>query len=68
MAHPHKIDAAPPKARGPRVEVKALPITAFARAHGVSTVTVWRALRDGRLRAIRVGKVRLVLLDSVEPA
>jgi hypothetical protein len=65
MSRPHKIafKAATPKA--PAIEPKALPITKFARLYGVDPSTVWRSLRDGRLKYVRIGKRRLVLLDSV---
>jgi excisionase family DNA binding protein len=50
------------------VEPKCLPIRKFAELHGIHETTVWRALKDGRLKAIRVGKRPLVLLDSVQGA
>jgi hypothetical protein len=42
-----------------------LPIAACARYFGCSPVTIWRGLRTGRLRAITIGKRRLVELASV---
>jgi hypothetical protein len=45
-----------------------LPITAFARAYGINPSTVWRALRAGRIKAVTIGKRKLILLDSVESA
>jgi hypothetical protein len=39
----------------------ALTITNFARFYGVHPCTVWRALRDGRLEYVLVGKKKLVL-------
>lgn len=71
MSPPHKLDPAGPKMRGPHVkpDVRALPIRAFARAYGIHEVTVWRALKAGRLKSITIGRRRLVMLDSVgEPA
>jgi hypothetical protein len=65
MPRPTKLVPAEPKQRVPQVERRALPITAFARAYGVNPSTVWRALRDGRLKAVTIGKRKLVLLDSV---
>jgi excisionase family DNA binding protein len=61
-----KIEPADPKPR--RVEPRALPIYKFAEMHGIDRSTVWRALRAGKLKAIRIGKQRLILLDSVQPA
>jgi hypothetical protein len=43
-------------------EPKALPITKFAAAYGVHPSTVWRGLKEGRLRYVVVGKRKLVLL------
>jgi hypothetical protein len=43
-------------------EPKALPITKFAAAYGIHPSTVWRALREGRLNYVVVGKRKLVLL------
>jgi excisionase family DNA binding protein len=68
MARPQKLTKAPPKPRRPTVAPKCLPIRKFAELHGIHETTVWRALRDGRLKAIRVGKRPLVLLDSVQGA
>jgi hypothetical protein len=46
-------------------EPKALPITKFAAAYGIHTSTVWRALKEGRLSYVVVGKRKLVLLPVV---
>jgi transposase-like protein len=68
MARPRKLVPAEPKQHVAQVEQRALPIAAFARSYGINPSTVWRALRDGRLKSVRVGKRKLVLLDSVKPA
>jgi hypothetical protein len=72
MSRPQKVAkaAAVPKSRGAAAveQPKCLPIRKFAKLHGIHETTVWRALRDGRLKAIRVGKRPLVLLDSVQGA
>lgn len=46
-------------------EPKALPITKFAAAYGIHPTTVWRALKEGRLNYVVVGKRKLVLLPNV---
>ena len=68
MPRPPKLVPAKPQPRVLQVELRALPIPAFARAHGIHVTTVWRALRAGRIKAVMVGKRRLVLLDSVREA
>jgi hypothetical protein len=47
-------------------EVRALPIRKFAQAHGIHETTVWRALKEGRLTYVVIGKRKLVLLDSLQ--
>ncbi len=49
-------------------EPKALPITKFAAAYNISTTTVWRALRAGRLQYVMVGKRKLVVPPPVQKA
>ena len=44
----------------------ALPIKKFAAVHGVHPSTVWRALRDGRLDYVMVGKRKHVLPPVVQ--
>ena len=68
MARPTKLVPAEPKPHVSQVERRALPITAFARAYGINPSTVWRALRAGRIKAVTIGKRKLILLDSVESA
>jgi excisionase family DNA binding protein len=46
-------------------ELKALSIPKFAKRYGVHPCTVHRWLDKGRLKAVRIGDHRLVLLDSV---
>jgi hypothetical protein len=46
----------------------ALPIKKYAAAYGVHPTTVWRALKDGRLEYVKVGKRRLVLPPVVQRA
>ena len=65
MSRPHKIAVKPATPQAPAIEPKALPITKFARLYGVDPSTVWRSLRAGRLKYVRIGKRRLVLLNSV---
>jgi hypothetical protein len=67
MARPTKLVPAEPKPRLPPAD-RALPITKFAKAYGVNPSTVWRALRAGRLKAVVIGKRKLVLIDSVQSA
>jgi hypothetical protein len=47
-------------------EPKALPITKFAAPYGIHPSTVWRALKEGRLNYVVVGKRKLVLLPVVQ--
>jgi hypothetical protein len=58
-----KIDQAPslPQQSGP-----ALPMKKYAAKYGVHPSTVWRALRDGRLEYVMVGKRKLVLPPVVK--
>jgi hypothetical protein len=49
-------------------EPKALPITKFAAAYGVHPTTVWRALREGRLTYVVVGKRKLVIPPAIQKA
>ena len=44
----------------------ALPIKKFAAKYGLHPCTVWRAVRDGRLPYIRVGKRKLILPPVVQ--
>jgi hypothetical protein len=68
VAPPLKIVGNRAKKRGPQVKVepRALPVLAFARAYGFSPVTVWRACKDGRLKYVMVGNRKRILLPSVE--
>jgi hypothetical protein len=43
-----------------------LPIKRYAAAYGVHPSTVWRALRDGRLQYIIVGRRKLILPPVVQ--
>jgi hypothetical protein len=68
MARPRKLPnpaVAVKRQHVPNIQQRALPIAAFARAYGINPVTVWRALKVGRLKSVVIGKRRLVLLDSV---
>jgi hypothetical protein len=53
----HQTPLAPPAA---------LPIKKFAAKYGLHPCTVWRAVRDGRLQYIRVGKRKLILPPVVQ--
>ena len=66
-----------PKIRGGRIEMPAsslssqhlaaaLPTKRFAARYGVHPSTVWRAVRDGRLQYIIVGRRRLILPPVVQ--
>jgi hypothetical protein len=46
----------------------ALPIKKFAAEYNIHPCTVWRALRDGRLEYVVVGKRKLVLPPVVQRA
>jgi hypothetical protein len=52
----------------PTVEPKALSQRKFARKHGVHPVTVWRAVRDGRLKYVVIGRRKLILEPEVQRA
>jgi hypothetical protein len=58
-----KIDQAPSL---PQQSDSALPIKKYAAKYGVHPSTVWRALRDGRLEYVMVGKRKLVLPPVVK--
>jgi len=70
MARPTQFVAGKPARRRPHVttEVVALPIAAFCRAYSIGPSTVWKALREGRLKSVQIGRRRLVLLSSVQEA
>jgi hypothetical protein len=57
-----KIERTAPHSEG----TGALPITRFAAEYGVHPTTVWRALRDGRLEYVVIGKRKLVLPPLVQ--
>jgi hypothetical protein len=59
-----KIERTAPHSRG----TGALPIAKYAREYGVHPCTVWRALRDGRLEYVTIGKRKLVLPPVVQRA
>jgi hypothetical protein len=58
-----KLDQAPSRTQQ---SAPALPIKKYAAKYGVHPSTVWRALRDGRLEYIMVGKRKLVLPPVVK--
>jgi hypothetical protein len=43
-----------------------LPVKKFAAAYGLHPSTVWRAVRDGRLDYLMVGKRKLILPPAVQ--
>jgi hypothetical protein len=51
----------------PQIEARYAPTVAAAKYFNVSPVTIWRALRDGRLNYVTIGKRRLVDLSSAQP-
>jgi hypothetical protein len=59
-----KINEIAPHSRG----TGALTIKKFAAEYGVHWTTVWRALRDGRLEYVVIGKRKLVLPPVVQRA
>jgi hypothetical protein len=69
-----KIRPTPPTAqqsgaiRSPELPPVALPIKKFAAAYGVHPSTVWRAVRDGRLAFIVIGKRKLILPPVAQKA
>jgi hypothetical protein len=48
------------------LEPKAMPITKFAAAYGIHPSTVWKALKEGRLQFVVIGKRRLVIPPTVQ--
>jgi hypothetical protein len=48
------------------LEPKAMPITKFAAAYGIHPSTVWKALKEGRLQYIVIGKRKLVIPPTVQ--
>jgi hypothetical protein len=64
MPAQRKIKKVAPHAQG----TGALPIKKYAAAYGVHPTTVWRALRDGRLEYVQIGRRRLVLPPVVQRA
>jgi len=63
-----KIKAAPPAAaKHHQIEPRFLPATAAADWFGVSYQTIWRALKEGRLKSVTIGKRKLVDLSSAQP-
>ena len=44
----------------------ALPIKKYAAVYGVHPSTVWRALRDGRLEYVVVGRRKLILPPVIQ--
>jgi hypothetical protein len=50
----------------PQQSAAPLPAKKFAAAYGLHPCTVWRAVRDGRLEFVMVGKRKLVLPPVVQ--
>ena len=50
------------------IERKACTVQRFARQYDVHPTTVFRWIKNGELRAMRIGGRVLVLLDSLPPA
>jgi len=44
----------------------AYPVARYARHYGVHPSTVWRQLKAGKLRSVRVGGREFVLLENAE--
>jgi hypothetical protein len=50
----------------PQQSAAPLPAKKFAAAYGLHPSTVWRAVRDGRLEFVMVGKRKLILPPVVQ--
>jgi hypothetical protein len=50
----------------PQQSAVPLPTKKFAAAYGLHPCTVWRAVRDGRLEFVKVGKRKLILPPVVQ--
>jgi hypothetical protein len=50
----------------PQQSAAPLPTKQFAAAYGVHPCTVWRAVRDGRLEYVVIGKRKLILPPVVQ--
>ena len=48
------------------IDVRAYRVDAAARAYGLSRTTLYKLLREGRLRSVLVGRRRLILRNSLE--
>jgi hypothetical protein len=62
MPAQRKIERVAPHSRG----TGALPIAKYAAEYGVSVCTVWRAIRDGRLEFVTIGRRKLVLPPTIQ--
>jgi excisionase family DNA binding protein len=47
---------------------RALTVSKFAKAHDVSPSTIWRLLKRGELRSVRIGHRVLIPLDQTLPS
>jgi hypothetical protein len=56
------------KVTSPTREPAALPVGKYAAKYNVHPCTIWRALRDGRLAYVVVGRRKLVLPPPVQRA
>jgi hypothetical protein len=64
MAPRRKVQKVAPHSQG----TGALPIKKYAAEYNVHPCTVWRAIRDGRLEYVVIGKRKLVLPPVVQRA
>jgi predicted DNA-binding transcriptional regulator AlpA len=47
---------------------RAMPVKRYAAVHGVSASTIWRLIKRGELRSLRIGGRIVVPLDQSTPA
>lgn len=43
-----------------------LPVQKFCEQHDISRTTVWRAIKDGRMQAVNIGRKVFVKTDSIK--
>jgi excisionase family DNA binding protein len=48
------------------IDVRAYRVEAAAKAYGLSRTTLYKLLREGRLRSVLIGRRRLILCDSLD--
>lgn len=43
-----------------------IPVQKFCEQHDISRTTVWRAIKDGRMQAVNIGKKVFIKTDSIK--